>query len=74
MDDLARRDGDSESMIATNKRQRNEDYNKVWELDFVSKELIIGIIFGGRLGYVLIYNLEYYLNDLIKIFYNIELL
>ena len=31
--------------------------------------LIIGIIFGGRLGYVLIYNLEYYLSDLIKIIY-----
>ena len=31
--------------------------------------LIIGIILGGRLGYVLVYNLEYYLSDLIKIIY-----
>jgi phosphatidylglycerol:prolipoprotein diacylglycerol transferase len=29
--------------------------------------LIIGIIVGGRLGYVLFYNLEYYLNNLIEI-------
>ena len=31
--------------------------------------LIIGIIIGGRLGYVLIYNLKYYLSDPIKIIY-----
>ena len=31
--------------------------------------LIIGIILGGRLGYVLIYNLKYYLFDPIKIIY-----
>ena len=31
--------------------------------------LIIGIILGGRLGYVLVYDLEYYLSDLIKIIY-----
>ena len=30
--------------------------------------LIIGIIFGGRLGYVIIYNFEYYLNNLFDIF------
>ena len=29
--------------------------------------LIIGIIVGGRLGYVLFYNLKYYLNNLIEI-------
>ena len=29
--------------------------------------LIIGIILGGRLGYVLFYNLKYYLNNLIEI-------
>jgi len=29
--------------------------------------LIIGIIIGGRLGYVLFYNLKYYLNNLIEI-------
>tara|TARA_B100001989_G_C24478457_1_gene433116 strand:- start:320 stop:1102 length:783 start_codon:yes stop_codon:yes gene_type:complete len=30
--------------------------------------IIIGIIIGGRLGYVLLYNLDYYLNNLIDIF------
>jgi len=30
--------------------------------------VIIGIIVGGRLGYVLIYNLEYYLNNFSEIF------
>ena len=34
--------------------------------------LIIGIILGGRLGYVLIYNLKYYLFDPIKIIYICE--
>ena len=51
---------------------------RVFILDVTVKEkfddyityLIIGIIIGGRLGYVFIYNLEYYLNnffDIIKI-------
>ena len=31
--------------------------------------LIIGIIFGGRIGYVLFYNLNYFLNNPIKIFF-----
>ena len=31
--------------------------------------LIIGIIIGGRLGYVLFYNIEYYFNNLIEIFF-----
>jgi len=30
--------------------------------------IIIGIIIGGRLGYVLLYNFDYYLNNLIDIF------
>jgi len=30
--------------------------------------LIIGLIFGGRLGYVLFYNLNFYLNNLLDIF------
>ena len=34
--------------------------------DFISY-LIIGIILGGRLGYILFYNLDYYLNNLIEI-------
>ena len=35
--------------------------------DFITY-LIIGIILGGRLGYTLFYNLEYYLNNPIEIF------
>ena len=31
--------------------------------------LILGIIIGGRLGYVLIYNLEYYLNNLHEVLF-----
>ena len=35
--------------------------------DFITY-LILGIIIGGRLGYVLFYNLDYYLDNLIDIF------
>ena len=31
--------------------------------------LIIGIIVGGRLGYILFYNLKYYLDNLVEIFF-----
>jgi len=31
--------------------------------------LIIGIIIGGRLGYILFYNLKYYLDNLVEIFF-----
>ena len=31
--------------------------------------LVLGIIIGGRLGYVIIYNLEYYLINLLNIFF-----
>ena len=30
--------------------------------------LIVGLIIGGRLGYVLFYNFDFYLNNLIDIF------
>ena len=30
--------------------------------------LIIGIILGGRIGYVLFYNLKYYLNNFFEVF------
>ena len=36
--------------------------------DFISY-LIIGLIIGGRLGYVIFYNLEYYYHNLIEIFF-----
>ena len=45
---------------------RNEDINKKFD-DYITY-LIIGIILGGRIGYILFYNFEYYLNNLIDIF------
>ena len=44
---------------------KNEDINKNFD-DYVTY-LIIGIILGGRIGYILFYNLGYYLNNLIDI-------
>ena len=49
---------------------------KVFISDHVLKEkfddyltyVILGIIIGGRLGYVFFYNFDYYLNNLIDIF------
>ena len=41
---------------------KNEDINKKFD-DYITY-LIIGIILGGRIGYILFYNLEYYLNNL----------
>ena len=43
----------------------DRNYSKLFD-DLISY-LIIGIILGGRLGYVLFYNLKYYLNNLIEI-------
>ena len=45
---------------------KNENINKKFD-DYITY-LIIGIIFGGRIGYILFYNLEYYLNNLSDIF------
>ena len=45
---------------------KNEDINKKFD-DYVTY-LIIGIILGGRFGYILFYNLEYYLNNLFDVF------
>ena len=42
---------------------------KILELfDDLITYFIIGVILGGRLGYVIFYNLEYYLNNLFEIF------
>ena len=44
------------------------DEKKITNLfDDLISYLIVGIIIGGRLGYVLFYNLKYYLNNLIEI-------
>ncbi len=45
---------------------KNNDINKKFD-DYITY-LIIGIILGGRIGYILFYNLEYYLNNLFDIF------
>ena len=45
--------------------KNNEKFLKLFD-DFISY-LIIGIILGGRIGYILFYNLEYYSNNLIEI-------
>ena len=44
-----------------------EDKNLSRLFDDLISYLIIGIILGGRLGYVFFYNLKYYLNNLIEI-------
>ena len=46
-------------IIKNQKREREFD-------DYIAY-IILGIIFGGRLGYVLIYNPSYYLNNLNEI-------
>ena len=43
----------------------DQNYSKLFD-DLISY-LIIGIILGGRLGYVLFYNAKYYFNNLIEI-------
>ena len=45
---------------------KNDGISKKFD-DYITY-LIIGIILGGRIGYILFYNLEYYLNNLIDIF------
>ena len=44
-----------------------KDHNILKLFDDLISYLIIGIILGGRLGYVIFYNPEYYLNNLIEI-------
>ena len=43
------------------------DINNIF--DQLISNIIIGIIIGGRLGYVLLYNIDYYLTNPINIFY-----
>tara|TARA_B100001250_G_scaffold405831_1_gene423925 strand:+ start:607 stop:1380 length:774 start_codon:yes stop_codon:yes gene_type:complete len=44
-----------------------KDINIKRKFDDYITYLILGIILGGRLGYIIIYNLKYYLNNLIEI-------
>ena len=51
-------------------RYNNSLHNlKVDDFDEFIFYLVIGIIVGGRLGYVLIYNYNYYIENLIEIFF-----
>jgi len=54
-----------------NKLNNNTDslYLKIKDFDDLIPYLVIGIILGGRLGYVLIYNFDYFSNNLHEIFY-----
>ena len=45
---------------------KNLEINKKFD-DYISY-LIIGIIVGGRLGYIVFYNFNYYLNNILDIF------
>ena len=45
---------------------KNPDINQKFD-DYITF-IIIGIILGGRLGYVLFYNLNYYINNIVDIF------
>ena len=45
---------------------KNSDINQKFD-DYITF-LIIGIILGGRLGYVLFYNLNYYTSNIVDIF------
>ena len=51
------------------KRLIISDNNVIKVFDDFLTYLIIGIIIGGRVGYVLFYNVKYYLNNLLEIFF-----
>ena len=46
-----------------------QDFKTKREFDNLISYIIFGIIIGGRLGYVLFYNFEYYYKNIIEIFY-----
>ena len=51
------------------KTNSNLSYLEIKDFDDFIPYLVIGIILGGRLGYVLIYNFDYYIKNLHEIFY-----
>jgi phosphatidylglycerol---prolipoprotein diacylglyceryl transferase len=53
----------------TAKINTDEHLSLTKNLDDLIPYLIIGMILGGRIGYVLFYNLDYYKNNLLEIFY-----
>ena len=45
---------------------KNKELKKKFD-DFITF-LILGVIIGGRLGYVIFYNFDYYINNILEIF------
>ncbi len=54
-------------ILAKNYLVKNDEILKKFD-DYVTF-LIIGIIIGGRLGYIIFYNLDYYKNNILEIFF-----
>ena len=54
-------------ILAKNYLVKNDEILKKFD-DYITF-LIIGIILGGRLGYVIFYNLDYYKNNILEIFF-----
>ena len=56
-------------IIKNLKTNNSLNYLEIKDFDDLIPYLVIGIILGGRLGYVLIYNFGYYIKNLHEIFY-----
>ena len=54
-------------ILAKNYLVKNDEILKKFD-DYITF-LIIGIILGGRLGYIIFYNLDYYKNNILEIFF-----
>ncbi len=59
----------AKKIIKRLKTNSSLNYLKIKDFDDFIPYLVIGIILGGRLGYVLIYNFDYYIKNLHEIFY-----
>ena len=59
----------AKKIIKRLKTNNSLSYLVIKDFDDFIPYLIIGIILGGRLGYVLIYNFDYYIKNLHEIFY-----
>ena len=59
----------AKKIIKRLKTNSSLNYLEIKDFDDFIPYLVIGIILGGRLGYVLIYNFNYYIKNLNEIFY-----
>ena len=55
-------------IIKRKKNTNNFEIIKKSDFDDLIIYLVLGIVLGGRLGYVIFYNLEYYIQNLSEIF------